>query len=113
MVTLENIDIDIDKDIHKNIDIDIDKEILENIDIDKVILENIDIDIDIEKDILGKKSIFFQQKLEFFHAFLIKNRYRLSIYRLFLKYWWNIDTYFENIDIEKISIRKFGKYRYR
>ena len=35
---------------------DIDKDILENIDIDKVILENIDIDID--KDILGKKSIF-------------------------------------------------------
>ena len=54
----ENIDIDIniDKDIHRNIDID--KDILEDIDIDKVILENIDIDIDIDKDILGKKSIF-------------------------------------------------------
>jgi len=43
--------------------IDIDKDILENIDIDidKVILENIDIDIDIDKDILGKKSIFFSR----------------------------------------------------
>ena len=35
---MENIDIDIDKDILENIDIDIDidKEILENIDIDKI-----------------------------------------------------------------------------
>ena len=36
MVILENIDIDIDKEILKNIDIDIDKEISENIDIDKI-----------------------------------------------------------------------------
>ena len=55
---LENIDIDIDidKDIFENIDIDIniDKEILENIDIDidKDILENIDIVIDIDKGVI-------------------------------------------------------------
>ena len=33
---MENIDIDIDKEILENIDIDIDKEISENIDIDKI-----------------------------------------------------------------------------
>ena len=56
---MENIDIDIDKDILENIniDIDIDKNILENIDIDKEILENIDIDIDIDKDILENIDI--------------------------------------------------------
>ena len=60
---MENIDIDIDKDILENIDIDIniDKEILENIDIDididKDILENIDIDIDIDKEILENIDI--------------------------------------------------------
>ena len=78
---LEDIDINIEKAIHKNIDID--KNILENIYIDKGILENINIDID--KDISGKNP-FFQQKLEFFHAFLMKCRDRLSIYRLFWKY---------------------------
>ena len=40
---LENIDNET-KEILENINIDIDKEILENIDIDKKILENIDID---------------------------------------------------------------------
>ena len=59
------------------------------------------------------KNPFFSAEIRVFHAFLMKYRYRLSIYRLFLKYRWNIDTYFENIDIKKISIRKFGKYRYR
>ena len=56
---MENIDINIDKEILENIaiDIDIDKEILENIDIDKEILENIDIDIDIDKDILENIDI--------------------------------------------------------
>jgi len=85
MVTVENIDIDIDidKDIHRNIDID--KDILENIDIDidKVILENIDIDID--KDILGKQ-ITFLTEIRVFYVFWMKYRYRLSIYRLFFKY---------------------------
>ena len=56
-----------------------------DIDIDKVILENIDINIDIDKDILGKNS-FFSAEMRVFHAFLMKYRYRLSIYRLFLKY---------------------------
>ena len=46
----------------ENIDIDIDKDILENIDIDMGISENIDIDIDIDKGILRKKSIFFSRK---------------------------------------------------
>ena len=56
--TLEDIDINIEKAIHKNIDID--KNILENIYIDKGILENINIDID--KDISGKKFHFFSKK---------------------------------------------------
>ena len=34
---MENIDIDMDKEILENIDIDIDKEILENINIDKIL----------------------------------------------------------------------------
>ena len=38
---------------------------------------------------------------------MMKYRYRLSIYRHFLKYRWNIDTFFENINIDKILIRKF------
>ena len=56
----------------------------------------------------------------------MKYRYQLSIYQHFLKYWLNIDTYCENIDINKISkgiflkvsisikilIKKFFKYRY-
>ena len=88
---LKDIDIaiDIDKDNLGNIDIDIEKDFLENIDIDididKDYLENIDIDIDIDKDILGKK-IIFSTDLRLFHAFLMKYRYRLSIYRHFLKY---------------------------
>ena len=39
MASLENIDIDIDKDILENIDIGIDKGILQNIDIDKISYE--------------------------------------------------------------------------
>ena len=39
--------------------------------------------------------------------FFMKYRYRLSIYRHFSKYRWNIDTFCENIDIDKISIRFF------
>ena len=82
--SLENIDIDIniDKAILENIE-NIDKENLENINIDKDILENIDIDIDkgilgnididididIDKDILGKKSSF-SADFRVFHAFL-------------------------------------------
>ena len=70
---IENIDIDIDKDNIENIainivsdktilkDIVIDKDNLGNIDIDKDYLENPDIDIDIDKDVLGKKIIFFNR----------------------------------------------------
>ena len=55
---MENIDIDIDKDILENIDIDIN--------IDKEILENIDIDIDIDKDILENIDIDkISNRLEF------------------------------------------------
>ena len=49
--------------------IDIDKDNLENIDMDKDYLENIDIDIDIDKDILGKKIIFFNRFKTFFMLF--------------------------------------------
>ena len=69
---MENIDIDIDKEVLENIDIyiDINKEILENIgidiDINKEILENIDNDIDIDKEILANIDIDkISNRLEF------------------------------------------------
>ena len=105
---LENIDIDIDKAIFENIDIDIEKDILENIDIDidMGISENIDIDINIDRDILSEKSMFSAKNRAFSYVFMMKYQYRLSIYRHFLKYRWNINTFFENINIGKILIRK-------
>ena len=98
MTILENIDIHIDKHIFENIDID--KDIPENIDIDMEISENIDIFyINIYKDILSEHSIF-SAKSRAFSCFVMKYRYRLSIYWHFLKYghfFWEYQ-YRQNID---------------
>ena len=59
------------------------------------------------------KIPFFQQNVDFFHVFMMKYWYQLSIYRHYLKYRWNICTFIENINIEKLSIRKIWTYRYQ
>ena len=90
MTILENIDIDIDKDIFENIDIDINKCILENIDIyidiDMGISENIYINIDIDKGILREKNHFFQQKVELFSCFYEEILISIVDISTFLKY---------------------------
>ena len=95
---LENIDID--KAILENIDIDIDKDILEKINIDKGFLENIDIDIN--KDILEEEEKN-HQKREFF-MFLCRS---IDTDCQYIGILWNIDeistlllriSMYENID---------------
>ena len=56
---------------------------------------------------------FYRIDLTLFSCFLMKNLCKLSIYQHFFKYWWNIDTYCDNININKILIQCFQKYWYQ
>ena len=118
---MENIDIniDIDKDILENINIviDIDKHNLENIDIGiniaKDYLENIYIDIDIDMDLLENIDInidinrdIFSADLRLFSCFFDEKSISIVDISTFFEISMKYRHFFENINIDKISIRK-------